>query len=391
MRNEASVFVFSQMLTKADFLLRDDIHFLNHGSFGACPRHLLDVQRSWQERLERQPVLFHRELADLMQEARRAVSQYLGARPQDLVYVTNATYGVSVAASMLRSMLAPGAEVLMTNHEYGACVRAWEHYLQGTGAKIVQAAIPIPAPSIEEIEELIWSAVTPSTRVLFLSHVTSPTAIRLPIEQLCARARKHGILTVIDGSHVPAHLSLNLQTLDADVYTGNFHKWMCTPKGSAFLWVHPSLHRAVQPLIVSWGNLIPTVGDGSFVDDLEYLGTRDVSPFLTVPEALRWMNQHNWDLVQTEARNLRDYGMHMLLGMGLTACSNWTADELQMGAVLLPRTTDVQWLKNELYNTHRIEVVVHRVLDQAVLRFSTHAHTSKVDLDALSTALDRLL
>lgn len=379
------------MLTKADFLLRDDIHFLNHGSFGACPRELLDVQRSWQERLERQPVLFHRELAELMQGARRDVAAYLGAHPSDLVYVTNSTFGVSMAAAMLRTMLAPGEEVLTTNHEYGACLRAWSHHLQGTGANVVEAHIPLPAPSMDQIEELIWSAVTSKTRVLFLSHVTSPTAIRLPVERLCARAREHGILTVIDGAHAPAHLPLDLGTLNADIYMGNFHKWMCTPKGSAFLWVHPSLHRAVQPLIVSWGNLIPTAGDGSFVDDVEYLGTRDVSPFLTVPAALRWMDRNEWHLVQMDARDLRDYGMHMLLRKGLSACSDWKADELQMGAVLLPSSTDVQWLKNELYNTHRIEVVVHHVVDHPVLRFSTHAHTSKVDLDALSTALDRLL
>lgn len=379
------------MLTKADFLLRDDIHFLNHGSFGACPRELLDVQRSWQERLEHQPVLFHRELADLMQGARGAIADYLGAQPTDLVYVTNSTFGVSMAAAMIAPMLAPGEEVLTTDHEYGACLRAWRHHLQGTGAEVVEACLPLPAPSMDEIEELIWSSVTSRTRVLFLSHVTSPTAIRLPVENLCARARERGILTVIDGAHAPAHLPLHLHTLNADVYTGNFHKWMCTPKGSAFLWVHPSLHRAVQPLIVSWGNLIPTAGDGSFVDDVEYLGTRDVSPFLTVPEALQWMHRNEWDLVQMEARDLRDYGMHMLLRKGLAACSDWRADELQMGAVLLPSSTDVQWLKNELYNTHRIEVVVHRVFDHAVLRFSTHAHTSKGDLDALSMALNRLL
>lgn len=380
------------MLSKADFLLRDDIHFLNHGSFGACPSELLDVQRQWQERLERQPVLFFREITHLMQEARRAVAKYLGARPQDLVYVTNSTYGVSVAASMLRPMLAPGAEVLMTNHEYGACVRAWEHYLRGTGATIVQAEIPLTPRTQEELAELVWSRVTPSTRILFLSHITSPTAIRLPVEDLCARARERGILTVIDGSHVPAHLPLHLDSLNADMYTGNFHKWMCTPKGSAFLWVHRSLHSAAEPLVVSWGDLIPVSGDGRLVDDHEYLGTRDVSPFLTVPAAIEWMERNDWPAVQGRARAARNATMLELTdGMGLTPVTTWDTDQLQMGVVQLPMATDVEWLKNELYNTHRIEVVVHRVHDTPLLRFSTHAHTGMDDLAALTSALQSLL
>ena len=283
------------MISKRDFLLDENIVFLNHGSFGACPKELLDVQRSWQERLERQPVLFHRELADLMRSAREAIAGFLHCQPEDVVHVTNSTYGVNVAAHALRHLLEPGDEVLMTDQEYGACERTWEIRLRSTGAIITYADVPIPAPSLDELAETIWARVTDRTRIIFLSHVTSASATRLPVEEICRRARERGIITVIDSAHAPGQIELDVTALDADVVTGNFHKWMCTPKGSAFLWVHPTMQPAITPFIVSWGNLIPTLGDGDFVDDHEYLGTRDVSPFLTMPAGLDWMERNDWE------------------------------------------------------------------------------------------------
>lgn len=380
------------MISRNDFLLDENIVFLNHGSFGACPVELLDVQRSWQERLERQPVLFHRELADLMRTAREAIAGYLHCQPEDVVHVTNSTYGVNVAAHALRHLLEPGDEVLMTDQEYGACERTWEIRLRSTGAIITYAEIPVPAPSMDELTDIIWNAVTDRTRIIFLSHITSASATRLPVEEICKRARERGIITVIDSAHVPGHLELDLTTLNADLVTGNFHKWMCTPKGSAFLWVHPKLQPAMTPFIVSWGNLIPTRGDKAFVDDHEYLGTRDVSPFLTMPAALEWMQRNNWDAVQERARGLRNAAMERLLALeGIGPVSDWRNDELMMGAVTLPDGTNVMEVKERLYNDHNIEVVVHTVKGLPVLRFSVHAHTSEEDLDALVGALQTVL
>jgi len=384
--------MISDRLRKSDFVLQDDIIFLNHGSFGACPTELLDRQRHWIERLERQPVLFHRELHHLMRTAREAAAGYLHAQPEDLVLVTNSTYGVNVAAHALRQLLEPEDEVLTTDHEYGACLRTWDLRLRHTGAVLVSAEIPIPAPPMEDLVELIWQRVTDRTRIIFLSTITSASALRLPVEEICRRARQRGIITVIDAAHVPGHISLDLTALNADVVTGNFHKWMCTPKGSAFLWVHPSMQPAFIPFIISWGNAIPTVGDGAFIDDHEYLGTRDVSPLLTLPDALAWMERVQWDQIQATARALRDRTMEQLLQIpGIGAVGGWPADQLMMGAVTLPAGTDVAVMKQRLYDEYHIEVVVHLVKSQPVLRFSVHAHTSPSDLDALVRAVAHLV
>lgn len=203
---------------------------------------MLDEQRKWIDRLEEQPVLFFRELNKLMRHSREALSQYVGAKPENITYVTNATYAVNVVAqAFAKNVLQPGDEILGTDQEYGACKRAWFEHAVSKGAVYVEAAIPIQVPSQEELLEIIWGKVTSKTKVLFVSHIASPTAVRFPVEELCARARKAGIISVIDGAHAPGQIDIDLATLEPDVYTGNLHKWMCTPKGSAFLWASDSL------------------------------------------------------------------------------------------------------------------------------------------------------
>lgn len=377
------------MLSHSDFLLRDDVVFLNHGSFGACPWVILDEQRKWIEQLERQPVLFFRELTGLMRTAREAMADFVGAQPEDLVFVTNSTFGVNVAAHAFGGILQPGDEIVTTDHEYGACDRAWSQFCVSKGIRYVRAEIPFPVPSSEEIAELIWSTVTPRTKVLFVSHITSPTAVRMPVEILCARARQAGIRTVVDGSHAPGHVPLDLSTLQADIYTANCHKWMCTPKGSAFLWISPELQTSMPPLVVSWGSVIPTAGDGEFVDEHEYLGTRDVSPFLSVPFAIEWMKQQPWCDVQEHARALAQLAMQGLTSInGIDPlCVNGQDPLLQMAAVLLPQGTDTDHMKQWLYAEQAIEVVVHRWLGRPILRCSTHAHTTSSDIDRLVSAV----
>ena len=229
-------------------------------------------------------MLYFRELNGRMRKAREALAGFLGAQPENLVYVTNATYGVNLVAQALgKTMLAEGDEILATDQEYGACKRAWIQYAVNKGVKFVEAKIPIPSPPLAELVDIIWSKVTPKTKILFISHLTSPTAIRLPVEELIARARKAGIVSFIDGAHVAGHFDLNLETLGADLYTGNCHKWMCTPKGTAFLWASDAFKEKMTPLVVSWGSWIKTQGDGFFIDENEMLGTKDYSPQLSMP------------------------------------------------------------------------------------------------------------
>jgi len=384
------------VLDKSDFLLDPDVVFLNHGSFGATPHILMNVYRAWQDRLERQPVLFFREAPALMLQARKELSEFVGCDPTELVYVTNSTFGVNVGVHGLK--LQPGDEVLTTDHEYGACDHAWKFFHEDHGVRMVRQHIPIPVPSMAELEEIIWSGVTERTKVLFLSHITSPTGVLLPVESLIRRARERGIITFIDGSHAPGHIDLDLHALGVDIYTANCHKWMCTPKGSAFLFMRAGIEHYMDPLVVSWGwNGYPWTGGavdprfatGSYLTDThEFLGTRDLSAFLTVPSALQWMRDNDWPSVQLRCRQLRAYGMRMLCSIQNVRpiLQHETDDVLQMGTVLLP-DVDPDALKARLYDIHHIEVVIHRWLDQTILRFSVHAHTSKSDLDALARAL----
>jgi hypothetical protein len=209
---------------RTEFLLDPDVTFLNHGSFGACPRAVFERYQEWQLELERQPVLFlARRHEELLGEARAALGAYVGADPDDLVFVPNATAGVNVAARALG--LEPGDDVLSTDLEYGALDLTWEHVCAELGARYVRTPIRLPVESAEEIVDAVWAGVGPRTRVLFLSHHTSVTALTLPVEELCRRARERGIRTVVDGAHAPGHLPLDLRALDSDFYAGNCHKW----------------------------------------------------------------------------------------------------------------------------------------------------------------------
>ena len=205
------------------FLLDPEVVFLNHGSFGACPRPVFAAYQQWQHELERQPVRFlGRELGGLLAEVRGRLGEYLHVPAGELVLIPNATYGVNVVARSLA--LGPGDEVLTTDHEYGACDKTWEFICGKTGADYVHQPIPLPAESAEAILEQFWAGVTPRTRLIFLSHITSPTALCLPVEAICQRARAAGILTLIDGAHALGQVPLDLIALGADFYTGNLHK-----------------------------------------------------------------------------------------------------------------------------------------------------------------------
>jgi len=217
------------------FLLDPDVIFVNHGSFGACPRPVFAAYQAWQRELERQPVEFlGRRFAALIAEARTALGAYVGAGADDLVYVPNATTGLNIVARSLE--LAPGDEVLATDHEYGALDRTWRFICAKRGARYVRQPVELPITSAEEVVEAVWAGVTDRTRVLFLSHITSPTAIIIPVAELVRRAREAGIITVVDGAHAPGQIPLDLESLGVDFYAGNCHKWMMAPKGSAFLY-----------------------------------------------------------------------------------------------------------------------------------------------------------
>ncbi|HEY4720968.1 MAG TPA: aminotransferase class V-fold PLP-dependent enzyme, partial [Anaerolineae bacterium] len=323
---------------REQFLLRPDVVFLNHGSFGACPRPVFEAYQAWQLELERQPVEFiGRRFNDLMCEARESLGVYLGAAADDIVYVPNATTGLNIVAHSLP--LEQGDEVLATDHEYGALDRTWRFICAKHSAKYIQRPVPLPIESAEQVVDSIWSGVTPRTRVLFISHITSPTAIIFPVEELVCRARAANIITVVDGAHAPGQIDLNLQALGADFYSGNLHKWLMTPKGSAFLYARPEVQYLVEPLVVSWGWQSDRPGPSRFIDEQEYQGTRDIAAYLAVPAAIQFMHAHDWPQVRQHCHELvRDARARV---SALTGLAPVTPDDaawfMQMASLPLPR------------------------------------------------------
>ena len=210
----------------------------------------------------------------------------------------NATSGVNVAVRSLD--LQPGDEILTTQHEYGACTYTWQHACARSGARLVEQAIPLPYTTPEAFVEAFWQGVTPRTRVIYLSHITSPTALIFPVAEICARARAAGIITVIDGAHAPGQIPLDLPKIGADFYTGNCHKWMCTPKGSAFLYVRPERQAQTESVIVSWG----WGDDATFISRNQRQGTRDPAAYLSVPAGIDFLAAHDWDSVRARCHDL---------------------------------------------------------------------------------------
>ena len=380
------------------FQLDPAIHFLNHGSFGACPTPVFESYQAWQRRLERQPVLFlGREYNQLLRDARQALAEALHAGPDDLVFVPNATHGVNIVARSLR--LEPGDEILSTDHEYGACDNTWNFLTQASGATYRRVHLPLPLPEPEAVVELLWQAVTPRTRLIFLSHITSPTAQRLPVEAICQRARGAGILTLVDGAHAPGQIPLDLPKLGADFYTGNCHKWLLSPKGAGFLYARPECQALVQPLVVSWGySAGPANTSGSrFVDILEWTGTHDPSAALSVPAALYFMQDHDWPAVQARCQALlHDALAHIQALTGLPSAYPTVAAPAphplppQLGIARLP-PIDLPNLKAQLYDRFQVEVPLTEWNGQPFVRISVQAYNTPDDLDALVNGLQILL
>jgi len=373
------------------FLLRDDVIFLNHGSFGACPRSVFETYQAWQLELERQPVDFlGRRFDGLMAEARAALGAYVGAETADLVYVANATTGLNAVARSLP--LEPGDEVLTTDQEYGALDRTWRFVCRKRGARYVRAQIELPVASAEQVTEAIWSDVTPRTRVLFLSHITSPSAIILPVANLIRQAREAGIITVIDGAHAPGQIPLDLEALGADFYAGNCHKWMMAPKGSAFLHARRQVQRALEPLVVSWGWESEKPGPSRLVDHHQWQGTRDVAAFLAAPAAIRFMEEHGWSEIRRACHELLRYARQRITEITelppiTPDSSEWFA---QMAALPLP-PCEAEPLQRRLYDEFNLEVPIIAWNDLQFVRVSIQGYNSRADVDALAEALRTLL
>lgn len=376
------------------FLLDPQVIFLNHGSFGACPRPVFETYQDWQRRLEREPVQFLGvELDNLLRESRQVLGEYLHVPASDLVYVTNATHGVNIIARSLP--LNSGDEVVTTNQEYGACNYAWEFACQRSGATYKYQAITVPVTSEDEIVDEFWQGVTPRTKVIYISHITSPTSLALPAQKICQRAHQAGILTVIDGAHAPGQISLDLANMQADFYVGNCHKWMLSPKGAGFLYARPEVQDLIEPLIVSWGYLSKTSAprETRFIDLLQWTGTKDPAAALSVPAAIEFMQANHWEDVQVSCHDVLRIAIERMCSLsGLTPLYPLESNlYYQMGTIPIPRVRDINELKTRFYDDYKIEILAFEWNARHFLRVSVQGYNSQDDIEQLIDAFIKLL
>ena len=374
---------------KQKFILDKDITFLNHGSFGACPRPVFEDYQNWQRELEKQPVEFlTKGIWSPLRNSRKKLGEFVGCDEGELLFFHNPTTAIANVINSLR--FSTGDEVLMTDHEYGALVRQWNVWGQKNGVGIVKQKIPLPVHSEQEFVDSFWTGVNKNTRVIFISQITSPTAIIFPIEQIIKKAKENGILTIVDGAHVPGHIDINIHDLGCDFYTGAIHKWLCGPKGSSFLYVNKSHHDWINPIIYSWGKDGDDPGPSEFLQDFQWQGTRDMSSFLTIPRSIEFYIKHIRPL-QLSCRQMIIESLasfESVLGTRpITIGDGWIG---QMVSHPLPSSAPRD-LKDILWNKYRIEIPIFDWGGTSYIRSSIQVYNEKKDVESLMNALDSIL
>jgi len=377
-----------------EYLLRPGMAFLNHGSFGSAPRPVFETYQRWQRELASQPVEFlGRRLHDLLATAREQLAGFVGTAADNLVFVPNATHGMNIVARSLH--LAPGDEVLGTTHEYGAVERTWRFICEQSGAQYRAQHLALPVDSPEMLIDQLWEGVSERTRVIVVSHITSPTALIFPVAAICRRAAAQGILTVIDGAHAPGQIDLHLDALHADFYTGNCHKWLCAPVGAGFLYARPNRQPLLHPLVVSWGWQARNPGPSPFQDFFEWTGTADPAAYLSVPGAITFQAQHDWPQVRAACHALAAQARQRIAA--LTGLEHICPDSPewwgQMCSVPLPLSEKAaaEALKRDLWETYQVEAPIVEWQDRFFVRVSIQAYNSPADVDRLVDGLARSL
>jgi len=369
------------------FLLDHNITFLNFGSFGACPKEVFDDYIQWQYLLEKEPVQFIAfDGIGYVKHALSALATYINCNANDLVFVPNPSHAINLLAKTIK--LAAGDEVLSTNLEYGAMDRTWNYYCKAAGAKYIQQPISLPLTSKEAFIEEFWKGYSAKTKVVFISQITSSTALIFPVKEICEEAKKRGLITIVDGAHVPAHIELDLSQMQADFYTGACHKWMMTPKGCSFLYAKPEFQAMLDPLIISWGYQSAAPSSSQFFDYHQFNGTRDFSAYLTVPKALAFMEQHDWKKVSAQCKNnvlaIAPKLFELLNTKPLAPLTNEFFGQMCSAEI---KTTEPEKLQRLLFEKYRIEIPVMRHADKCYIRFSFQAFNTVAEIDYLVQSL----
>lgn len=372
------------------FYLDKDITYLNFGAFGATPIDVMKRYQSYQIELEHNPVQFITQKGlEYLSASRQALADYIHCDSDDIVMMTNPSYAVNTIAKSIKLM--PGDEILTTNLEYGACDKTWNFVCNEKGAKYIRQHISLPLTDSSSFVNDLFSGVSDKTKLIFISHITSSTALIFPVEAVIKKAKTLNIPVFIDGAHAPGHIHLDLKALDVDYYTGACHKWMMTPKGSSFMYVSKSLQETVYPLVVSWGYEALVPSHSIYLDWHQMNGTRDYSALLCVPESIKFMERHDWALVSTASRKMvKDNAEAFAASLNSSLLA--PLDDEFIGQMLSVeiQTPDPDRLYQTFVHQYHIEIPVMRQADKVYLRYSINGFNNQQDLDRLFYVIKKL-
>ncbi len=373
------------------WLLKEDVAFLNHGSFGACPIPVLNEQQKWRANIEAQPIEFlGRRCEALLAFQRMQLGPRLGMGYEDFGFVTNATEGINAVLQSLK--FKPGDELLTTNHVYNAVRKAMSYVAARSGATYREISIPLPLHTSSEIADAVINSLSDKTRLLVIDHVTSPTALVFPVQLISTQCRSRGIDIVIDGAHAPGMLSLDVTRQDAPFYAGNLHKWICAPKGSAFLWVNRNRQAEIHPAVISHHY------QGGFEKEFGWQGTRDISGLLAIRSAMEFFDQFGWPRTLQHNHQLATWAQQMI-------CQRWDTipmtplDGRLIGAMATLRLPlrfghlsepQREILQSRLYNEFKVEAPLILWDNHAYVRVSCQIYNRPEDYQRLADAIERI-
>lgn len=366
--------------------LDPDITFLNHGSFGATPCKVLEAQSKWRQKFETQPIeMLDRQGGELLAQSRMAVGRFVGSRGDDLAFVTNATGGIN---AVLRSInINPGDELLTTNHVYNAVRQTLRYLSERNGAKYIEINLPIPIQSDEQIISAIAQAITERTRILVIDHITSETAIIFPIKKIVDICHEKNIEVLVDGAHAPGMVELDISEIAPTYYAANLHKWVCAPKGAAFIWVTPERQDLIHP------NTISHFLNESYTEEFKWQGTRDISAWLCAEDAIDFMADIGWQKIKQHNHQLATW-VQAMLSARLNIVATTPLDGSMLGSMAsLPLPSgaqayeDTKLFQHHLYKDHKIEVPVFDWHGQWFIRPSCQIYNYASEYERLADAV----
>lgn len=371
------------MINKSDFLLNEDIHFFNNGSYGACPKTVFRKYQDWQRVIEFQPVeFFQKTLLPELQKSRQLIGDFINADCDDLILTRNATYATNM---VIRSLdLKPEDEVLVTNHEYGACLNAWEFWQKEKGFELKKMNFELPLPATSDLISKIKSHINSKTKVIFFSHISSSTAQLFPAEEFCKLAREYNIISIVDGAHTIGQFPLDITEIAPDFYFSNIHKWLFAPKGTAFLYTRKELQSMVKPLITGWGwgsrRELPSGSE--YIDSNQFYGTADLSSYLTISEAIKFYRENHVADLKKMCNSLAKHFIKEANKITqIKSLYNEFPDCLMMAVIEVPQKYPAQELKELLYDKYRIEVPIIEWEGKLLIRISIQIFNTEEEVE----------